>query len=72
MPGEQFRPQPLARPVMARPSIGVYFRCANAYVRVFRSADASHYLARCPNCGRTIRFRVGPNGTNQRLFEVTC
>ena len=56
----------------ARPFLQVYFVCANAYQRVFRAADQSQYLARCPKCGKQMRFQVGPDGTNQRTFQVTC
>jgi len=55
-----------------RPSLGVYFKCAHRYVRVFRSPTANRYIARCPKCGKSIRFRVGPGGTSQRFFEVSC
>jgi PHP family Zn ribbon phosphoesterase len=55
-----------------RPWLGVYFRCAARYVKVFRTRDATGYLARCPACGRTTTFKVGTGGTNQRFFEVSC
>lgn len=55
-----------------RPYLGVYFRCANRYVKTFRSVDGSEYVARCPVCAKPVRFRVGPGGTAQRFFEVSC
>jgi hypothetical protein len=55
-----------------RPFLQVMFTCANAYLRVYRSADAQRYLARCPKCGKEINFQVGEGGTNQRQFEVSC
>lgn len=55
-----------------RPYLGIFFRCANRYVRTFRSVDGSGYVARCPSCGNPVRFRVGPGGTSQRFFEVSC
>ena len=55
-----------------RPSIQVWFACAGLYQRVFRAADGSGYLARCSLCGKTMRFRVGPDGTGQRVFQVSC
>jgi len=55
-----------------RPSIQVWFACANAYQRVFRSVNGDRYSARCPKCGKQIGFAVGRGGTNQRLFEVRC
>jgi hypothetical protein len=55
-----------------RPFLQVYFRCANAYLRVYRSADGRRYLARCPRCGKQVTFQVGEGGTSQRQFEVSC
>lgn len=56
----------------ARPWIGVRFLCAGAYLRVARNKDGTAYHAMCPRCGKRVRFRVGPGGTNQRFFEVSC
>lgn len=55
-----------------RPWLGVRFSCSGAYLRVYRNAEGTAYLARCPRCGRTARFRVGPGGTGERFFEVKC
>ncbi|MEM9372758.1 MAG: hypothetical protein AAGA55_03865 [Planctomycetota bacterium] len=55
-----------------RPWIGVRFACAGAYVRVYRNVQGTAYLAGCPKCGRRMRFRVGPGGTDNRFFEVSC
>lgn len=55
-----------------RPFLMVMFECANAYQKVFRSLDATHYLARCPKCGLTKRFGVGSDGANQRQFRLSC
>lgn len=55
-----------------RPWIGVRFLCAGAYIRVGRNKEGTAYHAMCPRCGKRIRFRVGPGGTNQRFFEVSC
>lgn len=61
------------RPLDApRPSIQVWFRCSNQYIRVIRSPDGAIYAARCPACARCIQFRTGPGGTSQRFFEVNC
>lgn len=56
----------------ARPWLGVRFVCANQYRRIYRSAAADAYLARCPSCGRCVRFRVGEGGLNHRFYEVDC
>jgi len=55
-----------------RPWLGVQFVCAGAYQRVYRSVDGQRYLARCPRCAKSIIFRVGEGGTNQRFFDVSC
>jgi len=55
-----------------RPWIQVWFDCAGTYQRVFRHVDGSSYTARCPKCGESIRFKVGPDGTGQRTFRVSC
>ncbi len=55
-----------------RPWLGVQFTCAGAYQRVYRSVDGQRYLARCPRCAKSITFRVGEGGTNQRFFDVSC
>jgi len=55
-----------------RPALQVYFKCANAYLRVLRSADGARYQARCPKCSKEIRFAVGEGGSSKRFFEVSC
>lgn len=55
-----------------RPWIGVYFTCSNTYTRVSRSPEVSSYRARCPKCGKSVRFRVAPGGSEARFFEVSC
>jgi hypothetical protein len=54
------------------PYLRVFYRCANAYQRVYRNADGSAYVARCPSCGKSTTFRVGPGGTGERFFELSC
>lgn len=55
-----------------RPFLRVYFSCANKYVRVFRDRAGEGYTARCPTCGKSMKFRVGDGGTAQRFFELSC
>ena len=55
-----------------RPWLGVRFTCAGAYQRVYRDVHQGVYVARCPKCAKSIRFRVGQGGTNQRFFNVSC
>lgn len=56
----------------ARPWIQVWFACAGRYQRVFRPIDGTAYVARCPQCGKTMRFAVGEGGTSKRMFTVSC
>ena len=77
MPGEGFRAQRHQErssnlEPSASPAIGVHFICSNQYLRVFRNLEGTHYLARCPKCAKTIRFRVEQGGSNRRFFEVSC
>jgi hypothetical protein len=62
----------LAPEPSGRPWLGVKFACSGAYLRVYRNAAGTEYLARCPRCGKSVRFAVGPGGTAQRFFEVKC
>lgn len=55
-----------------RPYLRIFFRCANQYVRVYRRPEDPEYIARCPTCGQTKRFKVGRSGTGQRYFELSC
>lgn len=52
----------------------ISFRCraGDSYQRVYRSQDGTHYLARCPKCGKSVRFVVGDGGTGARAFVVEC
>ncbi len=74
--GDTFIPEgatlPDPAPATSRPAIGVYFDCANQYVRVYRDAGGSAYVARCPKCAKTMSFRVAPGGTSQRMFRASC
>jgi PHP family Zn ribbon phosphoesterase len=63
------KPKPAVNGPM-RPFIGVTFNCCRVYVRVHRSADVDQYVARCPRCGKSVRFVVGEGGTDARTFVV--
>jgi hypothetical protein len=60
-------------PAQAQPPrayLSVMFNCCRVYQRVYKSKNADHYIGRCPKCGRSITFTVGPGGTPQRSFVV--
>jgi hypothetical protein len=53
-----------------RPHISVHFRCCNVYCRIYRNAEGTAYLGRCPRCGKQVRFLVAEGGTDERFFVV--
>lgn len=52
--------------------ISLWFRCSATYARGYKTRDGSAYFARCPKCGKTISLPIGPGGTSQRSFQVSC
>jgi len=69
-------PGPIASPgdvaQYLRPWIGVRFLCSGHYLRVYRNRAGDAYMAGCPRCGRTVTFRVGTGGVQERFFDVSC
>jgi hypothetical protein len=59
-----------AKPYQNRPFLRVLFECCGIYQRIYRDPSGQSYTGRCPHCLRTIRFRVGPDGTPARAFSV--
>ena len=50
----------------------LWFKCSGQYARANRAADGSAYVGRCPKCGASATFPIGPGGTSVRLFEMSC
>lgn len=48
--------------------IGVNFACCDVYQRVYVNHDETAYVGHCPRCAKQVRFRVGPGGTDARVF----
>ncbi|MFB3139199.1 MAG: hypothetical protein ACE10B_08265 [Phycisphaerales bacterium] len=73
--GDPTRPagQPLAPPTQTGPKrqyLSVWFRCCHVYGRMYRNAQQTTYLGRCPRCGAFVRALIGPGGTDRRMFEA--
>lgn len=47
-----------------------WFRCCHAYGRLSRNPDGTRYEGRCPRCAATVSVRIGPGGTDRRIFEA--
>lgn len=71
-PGSRSDPEPPTPPSAAKPYLRIWFECANQYARAQLVPDGTAYLARCPTCAKTMRFAIGPGGTSDRFFRVSC
>jgi hypothetical protein len=54
----------------AKRFIMIWFRCCHAYGRLTRNAAGTHYAGRCPRCAAPVSVRIGPGGTDRRMFEA--
>lgn len=61
---------PAADGLHGRPWLAVHWRCCHIYSRIYRNADATAYAGRCPSCGKSIRVKIGADGTSSRFFEA--
>ena len=54
----------------ARKFLSVHFNCCNTYGRLYPDAARTRYHGRCPKCGAGVQARIGPGGTNRRIFDT--
>ncbi len=59
-------------PGTSRPFLSIYFRCSAQYTRAYKNAKGDAYDARCPACGKPVRFAIGPGGSADRAFTMSC
>lgn len=52
-----------------RQFLGIFFECCHVYGRIYKNKDGSAYVGRCPKCLRSVRVRVGGEGTSRRFFR---
>jgi hypothetical protein len=58
------------RGVAGRPYLGIHFACCDVYARVYINRDQTGYEGCCPKCLRKVHFRIGPHGTDSRIFTA--
>jgi hypothetical protein len=55
-----------------RSFLGVYFERCGVYGRLYKNAEGTAYVGRCPRCGTPYVIRIGAEGTSSRFFKAVC
>ena len=53
-----------------RPFISIFWKCCQAYSRVYRNRQGTAYEGYCPRCRGYLKVPVGEGGTKQRMFTA--
>ncbi|MBN1257724.1 MAG: hypothetical protein JXA52_08470 [Planctomycetes bacterium] len=51
-----------------RPFVSIFFDCCKVYNRIYKNKAGTHYVGWCPRCSRKISLKIGPGGTDDRMF----
>lgn len=60
-------PAPEKKP---RPYINMYFKCCNAYARIFLNRAGTAFAGHCPKCARPVRIEVGEGGSSSQFWSA--
>ena len=50
-----------------RKFLGIQFDCCGTYSRIYANKENTAYTGNCPRCGKAIRVKIGPGGTENRF-----
>ena len=58
------------KPLGKRRWVGVHFECCGTYTRIYKNSQGTAYVGYCPRCAQPVRVRIGPDGSNHRMFRA--
>ncbi len=53
-----------------RKFIGILFDCCGTYQRIHVNRTGNAYVGWCPRCGKQVKVKIGPGGTDTRFFRA--